>query len=59
LEESAGDALRRQTPPVDLLQAIKEGGRIPANVAVIMDVNGRWARARGLPRFRGHSAGIK
>jgi undecaprenyl diphosphate synthase len=24
-----------------------------------MDGNGRWARARGLPRFRGHSAGIK
>jgi undecaprenyl diphosphate synthase len=27
-------------------------------VAVIMDGNGRWARARGLPRFRGHSAGM-
>jgi undecaprenyl diphosphate synthase len=23
-----------------------------------MDGNGRWARARGLPRFRGHSAGM-
>ena len=24
-----------------------------------MDGNGRWARARGLPRFRGHSAGME
>lgn len=32
---------------------------MPAHVAVIMDGNGRWARTRGLPRFRGHSAGIK
>lgn len=45
--------------PVDLLRAIKVGGQIPAHVAVIMDGNGRWARGRGLPRFRGHSAGIK
>jgi hypothetical protein len=43
----------------DLLQAIRLGGRVPAHVAVIMDGNGRWARARGLPRFRGHSAGMK
>jgi undecaprenyl diphosphate synthase len=27
-------------------------------VAVIMDGNGRWARSRGLPRFRGHAAGM-
>jgi undecaprenyl diphosphate synthase len=43
----------------DLLHTIKLGGCIPAHVAVIMDGNGRWARARGLPRFRGHSAGVK
>ncbi|HEU5208067.1 MAG TPA: undecaprenyl diphosphate synthase family protein, partial [Longimicrobiales bacterium] len=24
-----------------------------------MDGNGRWARARGLPRFRGHAAGMR
>jgi undecaprenyl diphosphate synthase len=29
----------------------------PRHVAVIMDGNGRWAAARGLPRFRGHLAG--
>jgi undecaprenyl diphosphate synthase len=59
LEDSSGDAPRREYIPVDLLQSIKVGGCIPAHVAVIMDGNGRWARARGLPRFRGHSAGVK
>ncbi len=29
----------------------------PRHVAVIMDGNGRWATARGLPRVRGHEAG--
>jgi undecaprenyl diphosphate synthase len=32
--------------------------RIPAHVAIIMDGNGRWARARGLPRLAGHRAGV-
>src|SRR5438309_6404172 len=29
----------------------------PVHVAVIMDGNGRWATARGLPRIAGHRAG--
>jgi len=33
--------------------------KIPAHVAVIMDGNGRWAKARGLPRFAGHQAGTE
>jgi undecaprenyl diphosphate synthase len=32
--------------------------RMPRHVAVIMDGNGRWAKARGLPRVAGHEAGI-
>lgn len=32
---------------------------LPRHVAIIMDGNGRWARARGLPRVMGHRAGIK
>jgi undecaprenyl diphosphate synthase len=59
LEDSPGDAQRRDDTPIDLLQSIRVGGCIPAHVAVIMDGNGRWARARGLPRFRGHAAGVK
>jgi undecaprenyl diphosphate synthase len=30
---------------------------VPAHVAIIMDGNGRWAAARGLPRVAGHQAG--
>lgn len=30
---------------------------VPAHVAIIMDGNGRWAKARGLPRLAGHRAG--
>jgi undecaprenyl diphosphate synthase len=59
LEDSSGDAQRRDYVPIDLLQSIRVGGCIPAHVAIIMDGNGRWARARGLPRFRGHAAGVK
>jgi len=33
--------------------------RLPRSVAVIMDGNGRWARARGLPRIAGHAAGAE
>jgi len=32
--------------------------RIPQHIAVIMDGNGRWAQARGLPRTDGHRRGI-
>lgn len=32
-------------------------GEVPAHVALIMDGNGRWANARGLPRTEGHRAG--
>jgi len=39
-----------------LLDRIK-AGRLPDHVALIMDGNGRWAKARGLPRFAGHRAG--
>jgi undecaprenyl diphosphate synthase len=32
---------------------------VPRHVAMIMDGNGRWARARGLPRLAGHRAGTE
>ena len=31
----------------------------PRHVAIIMDGNGRWAKARGLPRTLGHQAGVQ
>jgi undecaprenyl diphosphate synthase len=31
----------------------------PRHVAVIMDGNGRWAKARGLPRIAGHRKGVE
>ncbi|MFO8036301.1 MAG: isoprenyl transferase [Anaerolineales bacterium] len=33
--------------------------KIPQHVAIIMDGNGRWASARGLPRLAGHRAGTE
>ena len=33
--------------------------RVPIHVAIIMDGNGRWAKARGLPRLAGHRAGTE
>ncbi len=33
--------------------------QIPTHVAIIMDGNGRWALARGLPRLLGHRAGTE
>jgi undecaprenyl diphosphate synthase len=33
--------------------------KVPTHVAIIMDGNGRWARARGLPRVAGHQAGTE
>jgi undecaprenyl diphosphate synthase len=33
--------------------------RIPRHVAIIMDGNRRWARARGVPEAQGHAAGVE
>ncbi|CAM2059612.1 ditrans,polycis-undecaprenyl-diphosphate synthase ((2E,6E)-farnesyl-diphosphate specific) [Desulfovibrionales bacterium] len=32
---------------------------LPGHIAIIMDGNGRWAKARGLPRSAGHRAGTQ
>lgn len=32
---------------------------VPKHIAIIMDGNGRWAQARGLPRTAGHQRGIE
>ena len=33
--------------------------KIPAHIAIILDGNGRWAKAKGLPRNYGHAQGSK
>lgn len=33
--------------------------QLPRHVAIIMDGNGRWAQARGMPRIVGHRQGIR
>ncbi len=33
--------------------------QLPQHVAIIMDGNGRWAKAKGLPRLEGHRAGVE
>ncbi len=46
-------------PPFGLDPKSLDVGNIPQHVAVIMDGNGRWAKARMLNRLRGHKAGIE
>ena len=36
-----------------------DGFESPRHVAIIMDGNGRWAAARGLPRVEGHRRGVE
>ncbi len=33
--------------------------KLPKHIAIIMDGNGRWAKARGLSRIEGHKQGVK
>jgi undecaprenyl diphosphate synthase len=45
--------------PEELLVRRLDLARLPRHVAIIMDGNGRWARARSLPRSEGHRAGVE
>ncbi len=45
--------------PAELLVRRIDFDRLPRHVALIMDGNGRWAAARGLPRVEGHRAGVE
>ena len=42
-----------------MIQAQDIPDNLPAHIAIIMDGNGRWAQARGLPRSAGHRAGAE
>ncbi len=41
----------------DLISELPDS--IPEHIAIIMDGNGRWAKAKGLPRLAGHKAGTE
>jgi undecaprenyl diphosphate synthase len=44
----------------DALPSLANGAfEVPRHVAIIMDGNGRWAAARGLPRSEGHRRGVE
>ncbi len=43
--------------PVEELGVTHE--RLPQHIAIIMDGNGRWAKAQDLPRIKGHERGAK
>ena len=44
--------------PEEMLVRRIDPDRLPRHVAIIMDGNGRWAKARSLPRVEGHRAGV-
>ena len=44
------EAQEKSYPPLE---------QVPTHIGIIMDGNGRWARARGLPRLAGHRAGTE
>ena len=53
------DAARSRTEAAQPLPASDEGFAMPRHVAIIMDGNGRWAAAHGLPRVEGHRRGVE
>ena len=54
---------KRGTRPMAMpdvpLTALQAPFEVPRHVAIIMDGNGRWAAARGLPRTEGHRRGVE
>ncbi len=64
IDEAGAEALeriRKVLPEADPLAKLPDvhPARLPRHIAIIMDGNGRWATARGLPRQMGHKEGAK
>ena len=53
------DAARSRATRPQPLPHGSDGFEVPRHVAIIMDGNGRWAAARGLPRVEGHRRGVE
>jgi undecaprenyl diphosphate synthase len=58
MRENFDTIVKPESEEAELLARI-DAARLPQHVAVIMDGNGRWARARGKPRIFGHRAGAE
>ena len=58
---AAAAEIRTRVPKADPLRYLPDvhPGRIPRHIAVIMDGNGRWAKARGFDRTFGHRNGAR
>ncbi|MGD0420270.1 MAG: isoprenyl transferase [Xanthobacteraceae bacterium] len=53
------DAARSRAKAQAPLPEGSDSFEVPRHVAIIMDGNGRWAAARGLPRVEGHRRGVE
>lgn len=51
-------AFLNKKDPAETTELEIDPKRIPAHIAIIMDGNGRWAKARHLPRIAGHKEGM-
>jgi len=57
--EPAGDEPSPATAAPASEVPMPSADELPRHVAIIMDGNRRWARARSLPHFEGHAAGVE
>ncbi|MGA7787306.1 MAG: undecaprenyl diphosphate synthase family protein, partial [Xanthobacteraceae bacterium] len=55
MSDAASPTTKEKRPP----NPADGGFDMPRHVAIIMDGNGRWAAARGLPRVEGHRRGVE
>ena len=53
------DAATSRSKTAQPLPAASEPFEVPRHVAIIMDGNGRWAAAHGMPRVEGHRRGVE
>ena len=58
MHENFAKVIKPKSAEAELLAQI-DPARLPEHIAVIMDGNGRWAKARGKPRIFGHREGAE
>src|SRR5687767_6986270 len=58
MHKNFAKVIKPNSKEAELLAQI-DPARLPEHLAIIMDGNGRWARARGKPRIFGHREGAE